>query len=61
MLNVQKYDLRVHYKKGTDLYIADTLSRACISQNDYSVFSVETLPFSQTKLTELREKTLKDM
>ena len=68
MLVVQKYDLRVHYKKGTDLYIADTLSRACISQNDdyicdsdYSVFSIETLPVSQAKLSELREETLKDI
>ena len=34
MLKVQKYDLHVKYKKGTELYIADTLSRACISQND---------------------------
>ena len=44
------------------------MSRACISQNDdyicdseYSVFSIETLPVSQAKLSELREETLKDM
>ena len=68
MLKVQKYDLHVKYKKGTELYIADTLSRACISQNDdyicdsdYSVFSIEALPVSQAKLSELREETRKDM
>ena len=66
MLKVQKHELRVHYKKGTDLYIADTLSKACISQNDdyicdydYSVFSIETLPVSQAKLSEFREETLR--
>ena len=68
MLKVQKYDLHVKYKKGTELHIADTLSRACISQNDdyvcdsdYSVFSIEALPVFQAKLTELREETRKDM
>ena len=68
MLKVQKYDLHVKHKKGTELHIADTLSRACISQNDdyicdsdYSVFSIEALPVSQAKLSELREETRKDM
>ena len=68
MLKVQKYDLHVKYKKGPELHIADTLSRACISQNDdyicdsdYSVFSIEALPVSQVKLSELREETRKDM
>ena len=68
MLKVQKYDLHVKYKKGTELHIADTLSRACISRNDdyvcdsdYSVFSIEALPVSQAKLSELREETRKDM
>ena len=68
MLKVQKYDLRVHYKSGRELWIADTLSRACVSQDespicdsDYSIFSIENLPCSQRKLSELKEETLKDM
>lgn len=47
MLKVQEYDLRVQYKPVRELYIADTLSRACINENndiicdsDYSVYSV---------------------
>ena len=31
ILKVQKYDLHVIYKQGTELHIADTFSRACIS------------------------------
>ena len=34
MLKVQKYDFRVHYKSGRELHIADTSSRACISQTE---------------------------
>lgn len=68
MLKVQKYDLKVHYKSGRELFIADTLSRACVSQDedpicdsDYSVFSVENLPCSQSKLSELKEETIQDV
>lgn len=68
MLKVQKYDLRVQYKPGRELYIADTLSRTCINENndlicdsDYSVFSVENLPVSQAKMSELRAETQKDL
>ena len=28
LLRLQQYDLQVTYKKGTELYVADTLSRA---------------------------------
>ena len=68
ILKVQKYDIHVICKKGTELYIADTFSRACISQNDdcicdsdYDFFSKEALPVSQAKLSEHREETRKDM
>ena len=44
------------------------LSRACISKDEtpicdenYSMFSIENLPCSQSKLSELKEETLKDM
>ena len=68
MLKVQKYNLKVQYKSGRELYIADMLSRACISKDEtsicdekYSMFSIENLPCSQSKLSELKEETLKDM
>ena len=32
LLQLQKYSLNVHYKKGSQMYLADTLSRAYISQ-----------------------------
>ena len=44
------------------------LSRACISKDEtpicdekYSMFSIENLPCSQSKLSKLKEETLKDM
>lgn len=68
MLKVLKYDLKVHYKSGRILFIADTLSRACDNQDenpicdsDYSVFSVENLPCSQSKLSELKAETMQDV
>ena len=68
MLKVQKYNLKVQYKSGRELYIADMLSRACISKDEtpicdekYSMFSIENLPCSQSKLCALKEETLKDM
>ena len=31
MMQLQKYNLRVVYKRGSEMYIADTLSRAYLS------------------------------
>ena len=68
MLKVQKYNLKVQYKSGRELYIADMLSRACVSKDEtpicdekYSMFSIENLPCSQSKLSALKEETLKDI
>ena len=68
MLKVQKYNLKEQYKSGRELYIADMLSRACISKDEtpicdekYSMFSIKNLPCSLSKLSELKEETLKDM
>ena len=68
MLKVQKYNLKVQYKSGRELYIADMLSRACISKDETpicdennSMFSIENLLCSQSKLSELKEETHKDM
>ena len=65
MLKVQKYNLKVQYKSGRELYIADMLSRVYISKDEtpicYSMFSIENLPCSQSKLSEFKEETLKYM
>ena len=34
VLKVQKYNLKVQYKSGRELYIADMFSRACISKDE---------------------------
>ena len=67
-MKVQKYKLKVQYKSGRELYITDMLSRACISKDatlicdeNHSMFSIENLPCSQSKLSALKEETLKDM
>ena len=60
MLKVQKYNLKVHYKSGRELYIAEMLSRACICKDEtpicdenYSMFSLQNWPCSQSKLSEM--------
>ena len=46
MLRLQRYDVKVHYKKGTSLVLADTLSRATQSttndskQTNFEVFRI---------------------
>lgn len=35
LLRLQKYNLRVTYTKGSELYIADTLSRAFVTDTEY--------------------------
>lgn len=34
MLQLQKYDITLNYKRGKDMYLADTLSRAHRKTND---------------------------
>ena len=46
VLKVQKYDIHVKYKKGTELHIAGTLRRAYISQNDDYVCDSDYIVFS---------------
>jgi RNase H-like domain found in reverse transcriptase/Reverse transcriptase (RNA-dependent DNA polymerase) len=53
MLRLQKFDLHVVYKKGSQMFLADTLSRAYISharpcEEDYSeVFTIERSKFEE--------------
>ncbi|KAL2096306.1 hypothetical protein ACEWY4_008454 [Coilia grayii] len=65
MLKLQRYNLHAIYKRGKELYVADTLSRAyllCTDSNetveDYDVMTVEVL--SSRRQEELRRETLTD-
>ena len=69
LLRLQRYDLQITYKKFTELYIADTLSRAFLQEpNQQSKVCVqleeirmsEGWPEEETQLDEIREATSKD-
>ncbi len=58
MLQLQRYDLSLEYKKGSQLFIADTLSRAYLNETfpadiyeDYEILTVQ--PVASHKLDEL--------
>ena len=67
LLKLQKYDLEVHYMKGKDLFVADTLSRAYLTlpPTDNDVEDLEfaghalvcDLPVSDSKLSQLQSTT----
>ena len=71
LLKLQKYDLHLHYTKGKELYVADTLSRAYLhvpsTDNDeddleFAVHSlVRDLPVSDSRLSELQSATASDI
>lgn len=65
MFKLQRYNLNVVYKRGKELYLADTLSRAHLlstdwaeSTEDYDVMTVEALSSRRTE--ELRQETQAD-
>ena len=67
-LKLQKYALKVFWKKGTELVMADSLSRApvvsCDDNSDvdeYEVHSVGYLPISDIRMNELKQVTSDDM
>ena len=65
LLRLQQYDLQVTYKKGTELYVADTLSRAYQQADPNDTLEEEleihmVLPIAPSKLKELQEETQKD-
>ena len=41
MLKLQKYQFTVRYKKGKELHVADTLSRAAVADHDHSPSSTK--------------------
>ncbi|XP_055900524.1 uncharacterized protein K02A2.6-like [Biomphalaria glabrata] len=66
MLRIQNYDITVIYKKGKEMYLADTLSRAHIkssanSQGEFELINMAGfLAIGEEKLQKLREGTEKD-
>ena len=64
LMKLQRYDLRVQYKKGTELYFADTLSRAHLSDTskdlDEELEISMVLAVSEQKLTQIRQETDND-
>jgi len=64
LLKLQRYHLHVVYKKGSELYIADALSRAYLPETlnepeeDYEVMSV--LPLTTTAMLQLQQATASD-
>ena len=66
-MRLQKYDLEVRYEKGTEMHIADFLSRAYLSSTEHPtgadfehVNMASFLPISDKRLQEIRIETEKD-
>ena len=64
IMKLQRYDIRVQYKKGSELYFADTLSRAHLPDTskdlDEELEISMVLAVSEQKLKQIREETDKD-
>ena len=74
-LRLQKYDVKITYRKGSQLVIADTLSRACLTNEQADggtedgdefcamleeISLVADLPISNERLAEIRRATVAD-
>ena len=63
LMKLMRYDLKVQYKTGKELFITDTLSRAYLSETGNELDDLEIaaiLPMSEDKLTKLQEATASD-
>ena len=68
LLRLQKYDIRVMYTPGKELYVADTLSRAYLPNESVSASvaaiseasSAENLAMSANRLKKLRPASIND-
>ena len=66
MIRLQKYDIEVKYEKGSNMFLADTLSRASIPGAGQSASEFETinmmkyLPISDERLQEIQRVTRND-
>ena len=64
LMKLQRYDLKVEYMKGTELYVADTLSRAHLPETsddfDEELEVSIVLAVSDTKMSQIGRETDKD-
>ena len=61
LLRLQRYNLQFVYKKGKELFLADTLSRACPDQvPEEAEFEYDVMSISSARMTELQRETLAD-
>ena len=67
LLQLQKYDIRLQYTLGKEMYIADTLSRAYLkdlpNDNESDIEGVNMLsdlPISEQRISEIQQHTLND-
>lgn len=64
LLQLQSYNLEFIYKKGKELFLADTLSRAypdnLPEENDCNYDVITVLSISPSRMTELQQETLAD-
>ena len=70
IMTIQRYNIKVRYRPGKELVIADTLSRAPNNSQpverhrapyeDYEINTIFTLPISKYKLRQIQEETDKD-
>jgi len=63
LLQLQRYDLKFIYKKGTELYVADKLSRSYIDEKsepdvDEQVEILSLTSISPARMAELQKHTL---
>jgi hypothetical protein len=64
MMRVHRYDMDFHFLKGSELIIADTLSRAYIDSPDLRprIMKINFFPnISDVRLQEVREATSRDV
>lgn len=57
LLNLQRYSLSVKYKRGKDLYLADTLSKAYLPEANSCEFTRELEEIDYRPLIPVRDET----
>ncbi|XP_063955561.1 uncharacterized protein K02A2.6-like [Lytechinus pictus] len=67
LLNLQKYDLRVTYEKGVNLFISDCLSRNFLANQsddvdveEIPICIIDKLPIADKRMKEIKDETKKD-
>ena len=69
LMRLMQYGVEIKYRRGPEMYLADTLSRAYLPQEHHPrevdqevdrINSVNFLPVSEPQIHEIREETVKD-